>query len=79
MVVRKAAEVLDLQLPSVETKTTVLIEVLHQATLGPKPMLPFNESLTDILLGAWTKPCTGAPSADPLPAAIDLPLGTRPF
>ena len=61
MVVRMAAEVLDLQLPSIEVKANVLTEVLQTGISHTEPLLPFNEDLTDILLGAWAKPCTSIP------------------
>ena len=50
-VVRRAAEVLDLQQSSVETEATVLTEVLQPRHVGSDPLLPFNEALSDILLG----------------------------
>ena len=61
MVVRRAAEVLDLQLPSVEVKMNVLTEVFQTWVPHSEPLLPFNEDLSDILLGAWAKPCTATP------------------
>ena len=59
-VVLRAAEVLDLNLPTVETKQTILTEVLQPRHNGVEHLLPFNDTLTDILLDAWLKPCTGA-------------------
>ena len=47
-VVMQAAEVLDLNLPTVETKTTILTEVLQLSTEGSEPLLTFNDTLTDI-------------------------------
>ena len=41
MVVRRAAEVLDLQLPSVEVETNVLTEVLQPGGSHSEPLLPF--------------------------------------
>lgn len=61
IVVRKAAEILDLQLPSIEVKLNVLTEVHQPELRSVAPLLPFNESLVDILLEAWTKPCAGVP------------------
>lgn len=45
MVVRRAAAVLDLQLPSVEVKMNVLMEVLQPGVLHSEPLLPFKEGL----------------------------------
>lgn len=61
VVVRRAAEVPDLNLPLVAVKTNVMMEV-HQPRESPsEPLLPFNKALSDILLGTSSKPKTGAP------------------
>ena len=44
---------LDLQLLSVEVKTTVLMEVLQPGETSSERLLPFIEALTDTLLGTW--------------------------
>ena len=49
MVVLRAAKVLDLTLPTVETKQTILTEVLQPSHQGVEPLLPFNDTLTDIV------------------------------
>ena len=46
MVIRRAAEVLDLQLPPVEVKMNVLTEVLQPGLSHSEPLLSFNEGLT---------------------------------
>ncbi|KAJ1177638.1 hypothetical protein NDU88_002890 [Pleurodeles waltl] len=61
MVVRKTAEVLDLELSSVQDRTNLLTEVLQPGSSRSEPLLPFIEHLTDVLLGTWPKPSTGAP------------------
>mgnify|MGYP002804811808 CR=1 FL=1 len=57
MVVTKAAETLGLPVPRMETKT----EFLQPSAKGSEPLLAFNETLHDILLGTWPKPSTGLP------------------
>ncbi|KAJ1198716.1 hypothetical protein NDU88_002555 [Pleurodeles waltl] len=61
MVVRRAAEVLDLKLPTVPVRTNILTEVLQPGVSTSELLLPFNEALTDVLLGTWSKPSTEAP------------------
>lgn len=54
-------EDLKLQLPTMEAKTVVLIEVLqpvHPGQTSSEPLLPFNEALTDTLMGTWSKTCS---------------------
>ena len=46
MEVMQEAEVCDLNLPTVETKTTLLTEVLQPISKGSEPLLPFNETLS---------------------------------
>ena len=54
-VVRRAAEILDLKLPTQE----VLTEVLQVGQISSEPLLSFNQALTNTLLGTWAKPCSG--------------------
>ncbi|KAJ1213128.1 hypothetical protein NDU88_000767 [Pleurodeles waltl] len=61
MVVSRAAEVLGLELPTVEVRSNLLTEVLQPGACTSEPLLPFNEALTDVLLGTWSRPNTGAP------------------
>lgn len=61
MVVRRAAEVMELQLPMVQVKANVLSELLQPGVSLSEPLLPFNEALTDVLLRSWVKPCTDTP------------------
>ena len=60
-----------------ETKKTLLTEVLQPSQTGSEPLAPFNETLTDILLGTWTKPCMWAPVSRPISGRHDLPPGDR--
>ena len=55
MVMRMAAEILDLQLPTQEVKTSVLTWVLQPGQTSSEPLLPFNKALTDILSETWAK------------------------
>ncbi|KAJ1206569.1 hypothetical protein NDU88_001972 [Pleurodeles waltl] len=61
MVVQRAAEVLDLELSSVKVSPDILTNVLQPGYSTSEPLLPFNEALTDVLLGTWSRPITGAP------------------
>lgn len=61
VVMRRVAEVLDLQLPSVTVKTNILTVELQLGIAPSEPQLLYNEALTGVLRGAWSKPCTGAP------------------
>lgn len=61
MRVSGATEVLNLTLLSVGVMTNVLTAVLQPGLAPTQPLLPFNEALTDVLLGAWAKACTGTP------------------
>lgn len=60
-VARKALEVLELSLPSIETKIYVLTEVLQPTAPTSEPFLPLNETLLDMVLSALEKP-TSAPA-----------------
>ena len=51
MVMRRAAEVLDLQLGTMEVKTNTLTEVLQPGPTSSESLLPFNEALTDTFVG----------------------------
>ena len=57
-VVLRAVEVLGLTLPTLETKQTILTEVLQPCHNGVGPLLPFIDAFSDILVGVWAKPCT---------------------
>ena len=54
MVVSGATEALGLSVPT-ETKISILTEILQPSHKGSEPLLPFNETLSDILLGALAK------------------------
>ena len=47
-------------------KQTILTEVLQPSHKGFEPLLPFNDTLSNILLGTWAKPCTGPPVTRPI-------------
>ena len=66
MMVQRAVEVFDLDMPSAETKKMLLTEVLQPSQTGSETLLPFNETLTDILFGTWAKPCTGVLISRPI-------------
>lgn len=56
MVMRKATELLDLQLPTAEYKPNILTEVLHSPSAVVEPLLPFNDALTEPIMEVWRKP-----------------------
>lgn len=53
--IRKAAELLDLPLPSSELKSSFLTEVLHSLASSSKALLPISEDLTELILKVWQK------------------------
>lgn len=53
---RKATELLDLQLPTAEYKPNILTEVLHSPSAVVEPLLPFNDALTEPIMEVWRKP-----------------------
>lgn len=60
-VVCRAAETLDLQLPSVETKMNILTKIIPPGPGTSELLLPFNEALTDTFTGTCWKPCSCPP------------------
>ena len=73
MVVGRAAEILDLQLPTQEAKTILLTEVLLPSLISSESLLPFNEpykySFGDL----------GNAQTARLPVVTALHLGTQTF
>ncbi|KAJ1140862.1 hypothetical protein NDU88_007200 [Pleurodeles waltl] len=59
-VVSRAAEVLGLELPTVQVRSNLLKEVLQPRASTSESLLPFNEALTDVLLSTRSRPNTGA-------------------
>ncbi|KAJ1101563.1 hypothetical protein NDU88_006630 [Pleurodeles waltl] len=51
MVVSRAAEVVGLELPTVEVSSNLLTEVLQPGASTSEPLLPFNKALTNVLFG----------------------------
>ena len=58
--VRKAAELLDLDLPSKEVKSNLLTEVLIPSSAKDEPILPFHVAVAEPVLQAWEKPASAA-------------------
>ena len=55
--VRKAAELLDLDLPSKTVKSNLLTEVLISAPSRNEPLLPLHEAVVEPVLQVWGKTC----------------------
>ena len=51
--VRKAAELLDLDLPSKSVKSNLLTEVLMPSAAKEEPLLPFHEAVAEPVLQVW--------------------------
>ena len=58
VMVRRAAELLDLQLPVKEIKSNFLTEVLMPSSSNTEPLLPFHEAVAEPVLSVWEKPAT---------------------
>lgn len=64
--VRRAADILQMQPPSVSLPSDPILDLLHQDAMEVEPLLPFGGSLFDTLLGTWARPS----SSDPVDRAI---------
>ena len=51
---------------TVMRRAVVLTEVLQPSHVGSEPLFSINEAFSDILLGVWATPCTGAPVSRPI-------------
>ncbi|KAJ1114675.1 hypothetical protein NDU88_002910 [Pleurodeles waltl] len=76
MVVRREAEFLGLELPLVAVRSNHLTEVLQPGASSSEPLLPFNETLSDVMLRTWPKPITEAPVKRTIASTIGLHLMT---
>lgn len=54
-IIRKAADLLNLQLPTAEVKSNILTEVLHSPSSVMEPLLLLNEALKKSILEVWQK------------------------
>ena len=60
LTVRKAADLLDLQLPTKEIESNLLTEVLMPTSSNAEPLLPFHEAVAEPVISAWEKPATSS-------------------
>ena len=56
--IRRAVELLDLQLPVKEVNSILLTEVLMHTSTTSEHFLPFHEAVTDPVLQVWEKPAS---------------------